>query len=204
MQILGAGFGCDYVSSFPIAWTQSGAKTGKTGRATLGYLEHARPLIAWFENAKGFSGANLRFFVAECNRLGYFVIHEVVEAADFGSACRRLRVWFLAVELSSRSIDQGAANFQPPGWAWTFQQCLRRQQIGPGDLDSVLLPRGTVEYEEWLRAEAARVSAASEHGALRAKRDASGEQNAQPEQVVSWHVDHLNAWRSRACSGHPL
>ena len=104
VHILVAGFECDSVSSLSkdrkntkYCMELGVEKTGRTGRATLRYLEDFRPRLAWFENVKGLSGDNIRFVVSECNRFGYYVVHEEVEVEHFGSACRRLRLWFCVV-----------------------------------------------------------------------------------------------------------
>jgi hypothetical protein len=76
--------------------------SGMTGRATLDYIKLLRPKLFILENVSGImESTNLNFLYDAIRAAGYQMTHRAFHSSDYGVPQRRVRVFFLGVNLEA-------------------------------------------------------------------------------------------------------
>jgi site-specific DNA-cytosine methylase len=148
VHLLAAGFECDTVSLFNTFRNKDKkdcmklgtGKTGTTGNAALQYIADHRVPVAILENNKTIGSDNIQYIVEYFNAKGFFVIHRLVDAEEYGSCSRRSRQYFVVFEITDGSpIDQSSDLYLPPPWTQCFDDSMRSLKRTAGDPQTCLL-----------------------------------------------------------------
>jgi site-specific DNA-cytosine methylase len=148
VHLLAAGFECDTVSLFNTSRNKDKkecmklgtGKTGTTGNAALQYITDHRVPVAILENNKTFGSDNIQYIVDYFNAKGFFVIHRLVDAEEYGSCSKRSRQYFVVFEITDGTpIDQSSATYLPPPWSQGFDESMRALKRTVGDPQTCLL-----------------------------------------------------------------
>lgn len=130
IDILGAGFSCQDLSTAGTGDGFEGRRTGPTYRATLHFIDVLRPQFVVLENVPALLSKHRAKIEEDLGRLGYAVTWIKVRALDAGAPHKRARV-FVVAELGGKSFGvleakSGALDVRP--WA----TALAADGNGPG------------------------------------------------------------------------
>ena len=101
-------------------------------------------LLLWLflENVKTIGDKNKKRVMEELNRRGFLMLTPQLTASDYGAASKRVRQWFLCVQVGVEKANQMVAKYKEPKWAKDCMAVLLAMRIGSGEIDDILIPEG--------------------------------------------------------------
>jgi len=132
------GFECDTLSTLnrnrqvgENVIAQGEGKTGSSAQLAMKFIERARPFIVVMECVKGLGASakpgdasamkpsDLETLIDWANKLGYLLLHRLVDAASYGAACARGRYYLMGFRIPTeqKPFSQRAEGYIMPEWA---------------------------------------------------------------------------------------